>query len=233
MEEELKAIEKNHTWELVTLPHNKRSVGVKLVYRLKVKPTSEVAKGFLQKTGLDYNEVFAPVARIETIKLVVAAAIFRGWLLHQLDVKSAFLNGPLKEDRWWLCPHVRLNTLQPQYIAASMGACQALWLENLMTEMKIRREEPMKMLIDNKSAISLAKHPIAHGISKHIETRFHFLRDQVSKGKLELKYCSTNEQVEDILTKLLKGDQFKMARDMIGLHLPHELTKSNAAQTKC
>ncbi|RDX82265.1 Copia protein, partial [Mucuna pruriens] len=55
--------------------------------------------------------------------------------------------------------------------------------------MKIKREEPMKMLIDNKSVISLAKHFVAHGRSKHIETKFHFLRDQVSKGKLELKYC--------------------------------------------
>ncbi|RDY03536.1 hypothetical protein CR513_12871, partial [Mucuna pruriens] len=97
MEEELKATKKNHTWELVTLPHNKR---------LKVKPTREVAKyktrlvakGFLQKAGLDYNKVFAPVAKIETIRLVVAVAIFRGWSLHQLDVKSSFLNRPLEEE---------------------------------------------------------------------------------------------------------------------------------------
>ncbi|RDX85687.1 Copia protein, partial [Mucuna pruriens] len=105
---------------------------------------------------------------------------------------------------------VALSSCKAEYIAALMGACQALWLENLMTEMKIRREEPTKMLIDNKLAISLAKHPVAHGRSKHIETRFHFLRDQVSKGKLELKYCN-------ILTKTLKGDRFKMARDMIGV----------------
>ncbi|RDX92917.1 ATP-dependent DNA helicase SRS2-like protein, partial [Mucuna pruriens] len=74
------------------------------------------------------------------------------------------------------------------------------------------------ILINNKSAISLAKHPGAHGGSKHIETRFHFLRDQVSKGNLELKYCNTNEQVVDILTKPLKCVQFKMTRDMIGLN---------------
>lgn len=65
------------------------------LYKVKRKPSGEVAKykarlvakGFLQKAGLDYNEVFAPVARIETIRLVVATAIFRGWSLHQLDVK--------------------------------------------------------------------------------------------------------------------------------------------------
>ncbi|RDY02134.1 hypothetical protein CR513_14434, partial [Mucuna pruriens] len=99
MEEELRAIEKNHMWELVTLPHNKRSIGVKWVYKVKVKPIGEVAKykaRILAKTGLDYNEVFAPVARIETIRLVM-------WLLHQLDVKSAFVNGPLEEEVY-VCP---------------------------------------------------------------------------------------------------------------------------------
>ncbi|RDX88523.1 hypothetical protein CR513_29870, partial [Mucuna pruriens] len=99
MEEGLKVIENNHTWELVTLPHNKRFIGVKWVYRVKVKSTGEVAKykarliakEFLQKAGLDYNEVFAPVAKIETTRLVVVAAIFR-------DVKLVFLNGPLEEE---------------------------------------------------------------------------------------------------------------------------------------
>ncbi|RDX90879.1 hypothetical protein CR513_27208, partial [Mucuna pruriens] len=106
MEEELRAIEKKHTWKLVTLPHNKRSTRVKWVYKVKVKSSEEVAKykvrfvanGFLQKAGLDYNKVFAPVARIETIRLVVVAAIVKGWSLHQLDVKSAFLNEPLEEE---------------------------------------------------------------------------------------------------------------------------------------
>lgn len=72
---------------------------------------------------------------------------------------------------------VALFSCETEYIAASMGACQALRLKNLMSQLKIKREEPMKKLIDNKSAISLAKHPVVHGRSKHIETRFHFLRD--------------------------------------------------------
>jgi len=106
MEEELREIERNHTWELATLPHNKRPIGVKWVYKVKVKSTGEianyearlVAKGFLQNAGLDYNVVFALVARIETIRLVVASTTFRGWSLHQLDVKSALLNCPLEEE---------------------------------------------------------------------------------------------------------------------------------------
>jgi KUP system potassium uptake protein len=61
----------------------------------------------------------------------------------------------------------------------------------------------------------LAKNPISHGKSKHIETRFHFLRDQVNKGKLCLEYCSTNNQQADILTKAVRRDQFlKLRREM-------------------
>lgn len=55
-------------------------------------------RGFMQKEGLDYSEMFAPVARMETIRLLVALASWRGWKLWQLDVKSAFLNGPLEEE---------------------------------------------------------------------------------------------------------------------------------------
>lgn len=59
-----------------------------------------VAKGFLQRAGVGYSEVFAPVARIESIRLVVAIASAKGWPLFQLDVKSAFLNGPLVEEAY-------------------------------------------------------------------------------------------------------------------------------------
>jgi hypothetical protein len=70
-------------------------------------------------------------------------------------------------------------------------------------------------MVDNKSTISLAKNPIAHGRSKHIETKFHFLRDQVSKGKLKLTHCRTEVQIVDILTKPLKIERFKELRKML------------------
>ncbi|PNX59945.1 retrotransposon protein putative unclassified, partial [Trifolium pratense] len=57
-----------------------------------------VARGFLQKHGIDYNEVYAPTARLETVRLVVSLACKNKWLRYHLDVKSAFLNDPLKEE---------------------------------------------------------------------------------------------------------------------------------------
>lgn len=57
-----------------------------------------VARGFLQKQGIDFGEVFAPMARLESIRLIIAIASYKGWSLHQLDLKSAFLNGWLDEE---------------------------------------------------------------------------------------------------------------------------------------
>jgi hypothetical protein len=106
MNEELRSIEKNKTWDLCDLPSDKKAIDVKWVYKAKQNPEGKiikykarlVAKGFLQKQGLDYDEVFSPVARHETIRLVIALACSRRRLLFHLDVKSAFLNGPLEED---------------------------------------------------------------------------------------------------------------------------------------
>ena len=71
--------------------------------------------------------------------------------------------------------------------------------------------------MDNKSAISLSKNPVCHGRSKHIETKFHFLRDQVSQGRLELVYCPTEDQVVDVFTKALRQSRFEKLRELLGL----------------
>nr|KYP62375.1 Retrovirus-related Pol polyprotein from transposon TNT 1-94 [Cajanus cajan] len=106
MEEELKMIEKNQTWQLVDRPSHKKAIGVKWVYRTKFNPDGSVnkykarlvVKGYAQMFGVDFSETFAPVARLDTIRLLLALAAQKGWLIHQLDVKSAFLNGYLEEE---------------------------------------------------------------------------------------------------------------------------------------
>lgn len=106
MEAEIKAIKENETWELVDAPSNAKIIGVKWVFKTKLNERGEVdkfkarivAKGFHQTYGIDFHEVFAPVARWDTIRVVLGLAAQRGWSVFQLDVKSAFLHGELKED---------------------------------------------------------------------------------------------------------------------------------------
>ncbi|WVZ17444.1 hypothetical protein V8G54_010426 [Vigna mungo] len=106
MEEELRSIERNETWKMVDLPPNKRCIGVKWVFKTKLNPDGTVskhkarlvAKGFLQREGIDFQEVYAPIARLETIRVVIAIACAKKWTLSALDVKSAFLHGHLEEE---------------------------------------------------------------------------------------------------------------------------------------
>lgn len=106
MDAEIFSIEKNDTWKLVYLPTGARKVGVKWIYKTKYNEAGEVdkhkarlvAKGYSQRQGINFSEVYAPVARMDTIRVMIALAAQRGWTIFQLDVKSAFLHGELMED---------------------------------------------------------------------------------------------------------------------------------------
>jgi len=86
-----------------------------------------------------------------------------------------------------------------------------------LKELKLEYMKPVQLNIDNKFAINLSKNPTLHGRSKHIDTKFHFLRDQVSKVKLTLTYYHTKEQTTDIFTKPLKQARFAKLRKDLGM----------------
>jgi len=91
---------------LTTLPSNQKGIGFKWVYKIKRTAEDEVsrykarlvAKGYKQKYGIDHEEVFAPVARLDTVRLLITLAAHHNWKIYQLDVKSAFLSGILEEE---------------------------------------------------------------------------------------------------------------------------------------
>ena len=104
--EEMRALEKNGTWALVERPRGKKLVSCKWVFTPKYMADGTldklkarlVARGFTQTYGLDYQETFAPVAKLNTIRVLLSVAANLEWPLHQLDIKNAFLNGELKEE---------------------------------------------------------------------------------------------------------------------------------------
>ncbi|CAH9115063.1 unnamed protein product [Cuscuta epithymum] len=112
MQKEITALEENNTWTLVHLPHGKRIVDSKWVYKIKYKPNGDVerykarlvARGFTQIEGVDFHETFAPVAKLVTVRCMLAVAAKRNWIVHQLDVNNAFLHGDLSEDVYMRIP---------------------------------------------------------------------------------------------------------------------------------
>jgi cobalamin biosynthesis protein CobT len=105
MQEELNNFTRNEVWHFVPRP-NQNFVGTKWVFRNKQdehgvvtrNKARLVAKGYSQVKGLDFDETYAPVARLESIRILLAYATYHGFKLYQMDVKSAFLNGPIKEE---------------------------------------------------------------------------------------------------------------------------------------
>ena len=105
MQEELTALDVNHTWQITTLPLWKTTIGCRWVYKIKHKSDGSndqykaclVAKGYTQLEGLDFIDTFAPVAKLTTLRLLLVAAS-NDWILKQLDVNNAFLHGDLLEE---------------------------------------------------------------------------------------------------------------------------------------
>ena len=106
MKAEIDSLRRNDVWDLVELPKDRKAVGGKWVFKEKISADGSVerykarlvAQGYSQKCGIDYNEIFCPVVRSESIRTVIALAAQNGLQLHQIDITTAFLNGNLEEE---------------------------------------------------------------------------------------------------------------------------------------
>ncbi|GJS43010.1 putative ribonuclease H-like domain-containing protein [Tanacetum coccineum] len=366
MQEELLQFKLQKVWVLVDLPYGKKVIGTKWVFRNKrdersivVKNKARlVAQGFRQEEGIDYDEVFAPVARIEAIRLFLAFASYMGFTVYQMDVKSAFLYGTIEEEvyvhqppgfvdpahpnkvykvikalyglhqaprAWyetlssflmengfrrgiidktlfiktkksdiitattpiesnkplvkdedgvdvdvhvyrsmidslmyltasrpdimfavcactrfevtpkashlnavkrifrrlisWKCKKqtiVANSTTEAEYVAAANCCGQVLWIQNQMMDYGFNFMNT-KIHIDNESTISVIKNPVAHSRTKHIEIRFHFIRDCYEKRLIEVIKIHTDHNVADLLTKGFDVTRFNFLVVSIGL----------------
>ncbi|KAK1431599.1 hypothetical protein QVD17_08069 [Tagetes erecta] len=112
---------------------------------------------------------------------------------------------------------VALSSCEAEFMAATAAACQAVWLQDLLSEVTGWNKERVLIRVDNSSAIALTKNPVFHGRSKHIHTRFHFISECVEDDKVEVEHVSGDKQKADILTKPLGRIKFKEMRSLIGV----------------
>ncbi|GKB04493.1 copia protein [Tanacetum coccineum] len=296
------------------------------------------AQGYNQQEGIDFDETYPPVARLESIRILLAYACAHGFKIFQMDVKSAFLNGFINEEVYvaqppgfvdfekpnhifklkkalyglkqapkacrsdimfsvCLCARFQeapktsnleavkrifryikgtshlglwypkgtgletivyadsdhagdyvdrkstsgvctfmgccltswfskkqtalaISTTEAKYVSAKTACQQALWMKQALVDYDIKLDDIL-VLCDNKGAIDLSKNLVLHSHSKHIEIRHHFLRDNVQKGNITIEKVASEDNIADILNKLVKRESFNLLRLGLGLMEPN------------
>jgi hypothetical protein len=145
MDEEMVALDANATWELVALPKDKKAIGCKWVYKVKHNEDGSVnkfkarlvAKGYAQTYGINYEETYSPVAKMKTVTVIIIMARTKGWSLHQMDVKNAFLHGDLQEEVYREQPPSYVDQTHPNLVCRLKKALYGLkqtpgaWLDKI------------------------------------------------------------------------------------------------------
>ncbi|GKA14700.1 retrovirus-related pol polyprotein from transposon TNT 1-94 [Tanacetum coccineum] len=229
-----------------------------------------VAKGYAQNEGIDFKESFAPVARLEAVRLFVAYATNKSFPVYQMDVKTTFLYRPLKEEVYVKQPDRFVNPYHPDQVyrlnKALYGLKQAprawynelsnflvskgfskgsidptlfitkhgkdillvqIYVDNIIfgsttkTFKKLTdygfHFDKIPMYYDSKAAIAISCNLTQHSCTKHIDVRYHFIKEQVEKGIVELFFVRTEYQLADLFTKALSKDRFKYLVRRLGL----------------
>ncbi|GKB69094.1 retrovirus-related pol polyprotein from transposon TNT 1-94 [Tanacetum coccineum] len=197
-----------------------------------------VAKGYRQEEGIDFEESFAPIARIEAIRIFIANAANKNMTIYQMDVKTAFLNGELREVAKPTEKHLHAikrifrylkGTIDmglwyskyscitlTAYADADHAGCQdtrrntsgsAQFLGDKLVRSQLTdyglKFNKIPLYCDNKSAIALCCNNVQHSRSKHMDVRYHFIKEQVENEVVELYFVRIEHQLADIFTNAL------------------------------
>ncbi|GJT59250.1 retrovirus-related pol polyprotein from transposon TNT 1-94, partial [Tanacetum coccineum] len=222
MQEELNQFYRNKVWTLVPLPYGKTAIGSKWVFRNKKdehgittkNKARLVAQGYSQEEGIDYDETFAPVARMEAIRIFLAFATYMNFKVYQMDVKSAFLNGKLKEEVYVKQPPGFESSEFPDYVCkldkALYGLKQAprAWYETLST-----------FLIQNKFTRGRIDNTLFIYKSKGDVLLVQVYVDDIIFGSTSYKLC---KQFEKLMTKKFEMSMMGELTYFLGLQIKQD-----------
>jgi hypothetical protein len=110
---------------------------------------------------------------------------------------------------------ISLSSMESEYIAACAATQESIWLSSLIEELNVNIKKPITINEDNKACIQYSKHPGDHRRTKHNDNKYHFVREQVNEGKVELNYCPSVDNIADIFTKALPPQKFEKFRNLI------------------
>ncbi|GJV62970.1 retrovirus-related pol polyprotein from transposon TNT 1-94 [Tanacetum coccineum] len=169
-----------------------------------------VAKGYAQEEGIDFEESFAPVARLEAVRIFVAYAA------HNTSGGIQFLGDKLVS---WMSKKqncTAMSSAEAEYVALSASCAQVMWMRTQLQDYGFNYNK-IPLYCDSQSAIAISCNPVQHSRTKHIHTRYHFIKEQVENGIIELYFVRTEYQLADIFMKALPEDRFKYLVRRIGM----------------
>ncbi|GJV11412.1 retrovirus-related pol polyprotein from transposon TNT 1-94 [Tanacetum coccineum] len=223
-----------------------------------------------KEEGINFEESFAPMARLEAVRIFLAFAAHMNMIVYQMDVKTAFLNGILREEVYvsqpdgfvdpdnpnhvyrlkkalyglkqapcadtrrstsgsmqllgdrlvsWLSKthkSAAISNTKVEYIALSGYCAQVLWMRSQLTDYGLGFNK-IPIYCDNKSAIALCCNNVQHSRSKHIDIKYHFIKEKVENGVVELYFVRTEYQFANIFTKALCREQIEFLIDKLGM----------------
>nr|GEV45898.1 retrovirus-related Pol polyprotein from transposon TNT 1-94 [Tanacetum cinerariifolium] len=225
MQVELDQFIRNDVWDLIPCPVGHTVIGTKWVFRNKLDKNGIVcrnkarlvAHGYNQQEGIDYDETYAPVARLESIRILLAYACCYMFKLFQMDVKSDFLNGVIDEKVYVMQPLGFVDFQKPNRVYKLKKALYGL------------KQAPKACLLyltasrlDIMFSVCLYARYQKDPKNKDIEIRHHFLKDSVAKKHITIEKIPLGENVANSLTRPLENDPFGYLRLGLGLMLQDE-----------
>nr|GEV99284.1 integrase, catalytic region, zinc finger, CCHC-type, peptidase aspartic, catalytic [Tanacetum cinerariifolium] len=250
MQEELNEFERLKVWELVPRPDKVMVITLKWIYKVKLDELGGilknkarlVARGYRQEEVIDFEESFAPVARLEAIRIFLAFAAHKNMVVYQMDVKTEFLNGNLWEEISQSPRGIFIN--QSKYAFESLKkygfeTCDPV--DTLMVEKSKLDEDKEGKAVDPSHYrgmigtllyLTASRPDLQFAIcmcarSKHIDIKYYFIKEHVENGVIKLYFVNTEYQLADIFTKAFGRERIEFLINKLGMR---SFTQKNLKQ---